>query len=149
MQVILKKDVQNLGYKDQIVKVKDGYANNYLIPQGYAIIATESAKKVLAENIKQQAVKEAKIIKEAENTKATLESKVVRIVAKVGENGQLFGGVNNMLVAEALQAQHGIEVDRKAIVVDGSKIKEVGSYKAIVNIHKEIKAELNIEVIAE
>ncbi len=149
MQIILKQDVQNLGYKDQIVKVKDGYANNYLIPQGYAIIATESAKKVLAENIKQQAVKEAKIIKEAENTKATLEAKTVRIVAKVGENSQLFGGVNNMLVAEALQAQHGIEIDRKAIIVDGAKIKEVGSYKAIVNIHKEIKAELNIEVVAE
>ncbi len=122
MQVILKQDVQNLGYKALNVKVKDGYANNYLIPQGYAIIATESAKKVLAENIKQQAVKEAKIIKEAENTKAVLEGKVVRIVAKVGENGQLFGGVNNMLVAEALQAQHGCEIDRKAIVVDGSKI---------------------------
>jgi large subunit ribosomal protein L9 len=149
MQIILKQDVHNLGYKDQIVKVKDGYANNYLIPQGLAIIATASSKKVLAENIKQQSVKEAKIQKDAENIKAALDGKTVRIVTKVGDNGQLFGAVNNMIVAEALKEQHNYDIDRKTIVVDGNKIKEVGNYKAIVNIHRDIKAELNLEVVAE
>ena len=149
MQIILKQDIHNLGYKDQIVKVKDGYANNYLIPQGMAIIATASSKKVLAENIKQQSVKEAKIVKDAENIKAALDGKTVRIITKVGENGQLFGAVNNMTVAEALKAQHNYDIDRKTILVDGTKIKSVGDYKAIVNIHRDIKAELNLEVVAE
>lgn len=149
MQVILKQDVRNLGYKDQIVKVKDGYANNYLIPQGMAIIATESAKKVVAENIKQQSVKEAKVVKDAENIKAALDGKTVRIVTKVGDNGQLFGAVNNISVADALKEQHNYDIDRKTIVVDGAKIKSVGNYKATVNIHRDIKAELNLEVVAE
>lgn len=149
MQVILKQDVHNLGYKDEIVKVKDGYANNYLIPQGMAIMATESARKVLAENLKQQSVKNEKIRKEAEDKKAALDGKTVRIVTKVGENGQLFGGVNNMAVAEALKEQHNYDVDRKTIIVDTAKIKEVGTYKALVNIYKDVKAEVNVEVVAE
>ena len=149
MEIILKQDVQNLGYKDEIVKVKDGYANNYLIPQGMAIIATPSNRKVHAENMRQQAQKEAKIRKDAETLKAALDGKSVRIATKVGENGQLFGAVNNIQVAEALKEQHNYDVDRKKIVVDGSKIKEVGNYTALVNIHKDIKAEINREVVAE
>ncbi|MCF0212016.1 MAG: 50S ribosomal protein L9 [Bacteroidales bacterium] len=149
MEIILKQDVQNLGYKDEIVKVKDGYANNYLIPQGMAIIATPSNRKVHAENMRQQAQKEAKIRKDAETLKAALDGKSVRIATKVGENGQLFGAVNNIQVAEALKEQHNYDVDRKKIVVDGSKIKEVGNYTALVNIHKDIKAEINLEVVAE
>ena len=149
MEIILKQDVQNLGYKDEIVKVKDGYANNYLIPQGMAIIATPSNRKVHAENMRQQAQKEAKIRKDAETLKAALDGKSVRIATKVGENGQLFGAVNNIQVAEALKEQHNYDVDRKKIVVDGSKIKEVGNSTALVNIHKDIKAEINLEVVAE
>lgn len=149
MEIILKQDVQKLGYKNDIVRVKDGYANNYLIPQGLAIIATPSAKKMVAENIKQQSRKEENLRKEAETRKAALDGKTVRIVTKVGDNGQLFGAVNNIMVAEALKEQHNYDIDRKKIVVDGNKIKEVGSYKALVNIHRDIKAELNLEVVAE
>lgn len=149
MEIILKQDVTNLGYKDEIVTVKNGYANNYLLPMGMAIIATPTNKKILAENIRQQARKEEKIRQDAETQKAALNGKCVRILAKVGENGQLFGAVNNIQVADALKEQHNYDVDRKKIVVDGAKIKEVGSYTAIVNIYKEIKAELQLEVVAE
>lgn len=149
MEIILKQDVTKLGYKDEIVNVKNGYANNYLLPQGLAVIATPSNKKVHEENMRQRAFKEEKIRKDAETLKMALDGKVVRIATKVGENGQLFGAVNNIQVAEALKEQHNYDVDRKKIVVDGSKIKEVGTYNAIVNIHKEIKAELQLEVVAE
>jgi len=149
MEIILKQDVQNLGYKDDIVKVKDGYANNYLIPQGMAIIATATNRKIHAENMRQQAQKEGKIRKDAETLQAALDGKSVRIATKVGENGQLFGAVNNIQVADALKEQHNYDVDRKKIVVDGAKIKEVGNYTAIVNIYKEVKAEINLEIVAE
>ena len=149
MEIILKQDVQNLGYKDDIVTVKNGYANNYLLPQGMAIIATPTNKKIHAENLRQQAQKEEKIRKDAETLKAALDGKSVRIATKVGEQGQLFGAVNNIQVADALKEQHNSDIDRKKIVVDGTKFKEVGNYTAIVNIHKEIKAEINLEVVAE
>lgn len=149
MEIILTQDVQNLGYKDEIVTVKNGYANNYLLPMGMAIIATPSNKKILAENIKQRQHKEEKLRKDAETLKAALNDKSVRIAAKAGENGQLFGAVNNIQVAEALKEQHNYDVDRKKIVVDGSKIKEAGNYTAVVNIYKDIKAEINLEVVAE
>ena len=149
MEIILKQDVINLGYKDDIVTVKNGYANNYLLPKGLAIIATPSNKKILAETLRQRAFKEEKIHKDAETLKAALDGKSVRIAAKVGENGQLFGAVNNIQIAEALKAQYNYDVDRKKIVVDGSKIKEVGSYTAIVNIYRDIKATLNLEVVNE
>ena len=149
MEIILKQDVVNLGYKDDIVTVKNGYANNYLLPKGLAIIATPSNKKILAETLRQRAFKEEKIRKDAETLKAALDGKSVRIAAKVGENGQLFGAVNNIQIAEALKAQYNYDVDRKKIVVDGSKIKEVGSYTAIVNIYRDIKATLNLEVVNE
>ena len=149
MEIILKQDFINLGYKDDIVTVKNGYANNYLLPKGLAIIATPSNKKILAETLRQRAFKEEKIRKDAETLKAALDGKSVRIAAKVGENGQLFGAVNNIQIAEALKAQYNYDVDRKKIVVDGSKIKEVGSYTAIVNIYRDIKATLNLEVVNE
>ena len=149
MEIILKQDVANLGYKDDIVKVKNGYANNYLLPQGMAIIATPANKKMHAETLRQRAFKEEKIRKDAETLQAALNGKVVRIIAKVGENGQLFGSVNNMMVSEALKAQHNYDVDRKKIVVDGEKIKGVGNYTATVNVYRELKAELSLEVVAE
>lgn len=149
MEIILKQDVANLGYKDDIVKVKNGYANNYLLPQGMAIIATPSNKKVLAENLKQRAFKEEKIRKDAEALQSALNGKSVKLIAKVGENGQLFGSITSQQVAEALKEQHNYDVDRKTIVLDGDKIKAVGEYSAMVNIHREIKAEVKLEVVAE
>lgn len=149
MEIILKQDVAKLGYKDDIVKVKNGYANNYLLPQGLAVIATPSNKKILAENLRQRAFKEEKIRKDAETQQAALNGKNVRLVAKVGENGQLFGAINTIQIAEALKEQHNYDVDRKKIVVDGEKIKSVGEYTATVNIYREIKAELTLEVVAE
>lgn len=149
MEIILKQDVANLGYKDDIVKVKNGYANNYLLPQGMAIIATASNKKMHEETLRQRAFKEEKIRKDAETLQAALQGKVVRLVVKVGENGQLFGSINNMMVAEALKNQHNYDVDRKKIVVEDDKIKSVGTYTAIVNIYRECKAELSLEVVAE
>jgi len=149
MEIILKQDVINLGYKDDVVTVKNGYANNYLLPKGLAIIATPANKKMLAETLRQRAFKEEKIRKDAETLKAALDGKNVRIAAKVGENGQLFGAVNNIQIADALKAQYNYDVDRKKIVVDGSKIKEVGSYTAMVNVYRDIKATLNLEVYNE
>ena len=147
MEIILKQDVANLGYKDEIVKVKNGYANNYLLPKGMAIIATPVNKKIHAENLRQRAHKEEALRKNAETQQAALNGKTVKIIVKVGENGQLFGGVNNIMVAEALKEQHNYDIDRKNIVVDA--IKAVGNYTAKVNVYKEIKAELNLEVVAE
>ncbi len=147
MEIILKQDVANLGYKDEIVKVKNGYANNYLLPKGMAIIATPVNKKIHAENLRQRAHKEEALRKNAETQQAALNGKTVKLIVKVGENGQLFGGVNNIMVAEALKEQHNYDVDRKDIVVE--TIKTVGNYTAKVNVYKEIKAELNLEVVAE
>ena len=147
MEIILKQDVANLGYKDEIVKVKNGYANNYLLPKGMAIIATPVNKKIHAENLRQRAHKEEALRKNAETQQAALNGKTVKIIVKVGENGQLFGGVNNIMVAEALKEQHNYDVDRKDIVVE--TIKAVGNYTAKVNVYRDIKAELNLEVVAE
>ena len=147
MEIILKQDVANLGYKDEIVNVKNGYANNYLLPKGLAIIATPVNKKIHAENLRQRAHKEEALRKNAETQQAALNGKTVKLIVKVGENGQLFGGINNIMIAEALKEQHNYDIDRKQIVVD--VIKAVGNYTAKVNVYKEIKAELNLEVVAE
>jgi large subunit ribosomal protein L9 len=146
MEIILKEDVINLGYKNDIVKVKDGYGRNYLIPQGKAVIATESAKKVLAENERQRAHKLAKIKADAEAQAAKLNGVKVVISAKVNEDGTIFGGVGAAQVAEALAAK-GFEVDRKAIVAE--TVKAIGEYTATINLHKEVKAEVAFEVVAE
>ena len=146
MEIILKEDIPGLGYKNDIVKVKDGYGRNYLIPQGKAVIATESAKKVLAENERQRAHKLAKIKADAEAQAAKLNGVKVTISAKVNEDGTIFGGVGAAQVAEALAAK-GFEVDRKAIVAE--TVKAVGEYTATINLHKEVKAEVAFEVVAE
>ena len=136
MQVILKEDVVNLGYKDDIVTVKDGYGRNFLIPTGKAVIASESAKKVLAENLKQRAHKLAKIKEDAQTLAAT------------SSTGTIFGSVTNIQVAEAL-AKAGFEnIDRKIIYIKES-VKEVGSYKAVLKLHKEVSVEVPFEVVSE
>lgn len=149
MEVILKQDVQNLGYADDLVKVKDGYARNYLIPKLLAIPATPANKKMLAETIKQRAFKAEKIRKEAEFLAGKIENLTVTIKAKASEKGVLFGSVTNSDVAEALMAQHEIEIDRRKITLSDDHIKELGNYTAQVNLHKEFKVSLNIEVVAD
>lgn len=150
MEIILKQDVNKLGYKDEIVKVKDGYANNYLIPQGYAVVATSSNKKILAENLKQRAFKEEKLRKDAEEYAASL-AKVegLRIAAKASESGKIFGSVNTIQIADAIKAQFGIDVDRKKISIVGDAIKEVGNHKVVISVYKDIKPEISFEVFAE
>ncbi|MBE6313303.1 MAG: 50S ribosomal protein L9 [Bacteroidales bacterium] len=147
MEIILKEDIINLGYKDDIVTVKDGYARNFLIPQKKAILATESAKKVLAENLKQRAHKLEKIKKEAEELAEKLKTVSLTIGAKTSSTGTIFGSVNSIQVSEALEKQ-GFNVDRKVIFIKDA-IKEVGSYKAIVKLHKEVTVEVPFEVVAE
>lgn len=149
MEIILLQDVTNLGYKDDIVNVKNGYANNYLLPQGMAIIATATNRKIHAENMRQRAFKEEKLRKDAQTLQAAVDGKSVRLVAKVGENGHLFGSITADQIAEALKEQHNYDIDRKKIVVDGAKLKEVGTFTAMINIYKEIKAQVNVEVVAE
>ena len=147
MQVILKEDVVNLGYKDDIVTVKDGYGRNFLIPTGKAVIASESAKKVLAENLKQRAHKLAKIKEDAQTLAAKLEGVALTIGAKTSATGTIFGSVTNIQVADAL-AKAGFEVDRKIIYIKES-VKEVGSYKAVLKLHKEVSVEVPFEVVSE
>ena len=147
MQVILKEDVVNLGYKDDIVTVKDGYGRNFLIPQGKAVIASESAKKVLAENMRQRAHKLAKIKEDAQALAAKLEGVSLTIGAKTSSTGTIFGSVTNIQVAEAL-AKAGHEVERKIIYIKEA-VKEVGSYKAILKLHKEVSVEIPFEVVSE
>lgn len=149
MEIILTQDVKNLGYKNDIVNVKPGYARNYLIPQGMAILATESARKVLAENMRQQAYKQEKIKKEAEEIAAVLEGLSLRIPAKAAQTGKIYGSVNNVQIANAIKEAKGIEIDRKQILVDDDTIKEVGNYKAKVRLHKDVTVEISFEVFAE
>lgn len=145
MQVILIKDVENLGYANDIVEVRPGYANNYLIPQGYAKSATASARKVLAENLKQRAHKEAKILADAEALAAQLNVINLSIAAKA-EEGRIFGSVTSANIAEAL-AEKGYTVDRKIIVLD--PVKTIGQYEATVKLHRNVKATVKFEVVAE
>ena len=149
MEIILIQDVKNLGYKNDIVNVKPGYARNYLIPQGMAILATESARKVLAENMRQQAYKQEKIKKEAEELAKVLEGLSLRIPAKAASTGKIYGSVNNVQIANAIKEAKGVEIDRKHILVDDDTIKEVGNYKAKVRLHKDVTVEISFEVFAE
>ena len=149
MEIILTQDVKNLGYKNDIVNVKPGYARNFLIPQGMAILATESARKVLAENMRQQAYKQEKIKKEAEEIAAVLEGLSLRIPAKAASTGKIYGSVNNVQIANAIKETKGIDIDRKQILVDDDTIKEVGNYKAKVRLHKDVTVEISFEVFAE
>ena len=147
MEIILKENVAGLGYKDDIVNVKNGYGRNYLIPTGKAVIASESAKKVLAENLKQRAHKLAKIKADAEELAAKLGAvEPLKIATKVSSTGAIYGSVNALHIADEL-AKLGFEIDRKTIVV--KDVKEVGSYKAVVRLHKEVSVEIPFEVVAE
>ena len=147
MQVILKEDILNLGYKDDVVTVKSGYGRNYLIPQGKAVIATPSALKMLAENMKQRAHKLEKIKNDAKELAAKLEGVSLTLGAKTSSTGKIFGSGNNIQLAEALE-KAGYEVDRKVIFIKES-VKEVGAYKAILKLHKEVSVEIPFEVVAE
>ncbi len=147
MKIILKEDISGLGYKDDVVEVKNGYGRNYLIPQGKAVIATESALKVLAENQRQRAHKLAKIKADAEAAAKALENVALTISAKTSEAGTIFGSVNAATIAEALE-KLGHNVDRKLITLKGN-IKEPGKYSCTISFHKEVVAELPFEVVAE
>lgn len=147
MKLILKEDIANLGYKDDVVEVKSGYGRNYLIPQGKAVIASESALKVLAENQRQRAHKLAKIKADAEATAEALKDVALTIGAKASANGTIFGSVNNIQIAEALE-KLGHNIDRKIIFIKDS-VKELGKYKATVKLHKEVSVEIPFEVVAE
>lgn len=146
MEIILKEDIIGLGYKNDIVTVKKGYGRNYLIPSGKAVIASESAKKVLAENLRQQAHKLAALKSAAEEKAAKLEGVTVEIAAKVAATGQLYGSVNAAKVAEAL-AEKGIEIDRKIITMHD--VKMVGEYEAVAHFHKEVEVKIPVSVVAE
>ena len=147
MQIILKEDVAGLGYKDDIVTVKDGYGRNFLIPTGKAVVATESAKKVLAENLKQRAHKLAKIKADAEELAAKLKDVTLTIGAKTSSTGTIFGSVTNIQIAEEL-AKKGFSIDRKTIYIKES-VKEIGNYTATVKLHKEVSVEIPFEVVSE
>ncbi|MBS4012550.1 MAG: 50S ribosomal protein L9 [Bacteroidetes bacterium] len=149
MEIILREDVPNLGFKDDIVNVKPGYARNFLIPKGLGILAVSSEKKKLAETIKQRAFKEEKIKKEAQALADKIKDVTVKVGAKAGTSGKIFGSVNSLQIAEAIKAQFEIDIDRKKIVVDGDSVKEVGTYSAKINLHREVKVDLKFEVIAE
>lgn len=148
MEIILTQDVERLGSKDDIVSVKDGYARNFLIPKKKAIVATESAKKILAENIKQRAHKEAKLIEEANKIAEQIVNKKISIGAKTSSSGKIFGSVNTIQLSEAINKK-GFEIDRKQITIPEDTIKEIGTHKAIIKLHKEVKVEIEFEVIAE
>jgi large subunit ribosomal protein L9 len=147
MQIILKEDIVNLGYKDDIVTVKDGYGRNYLIPQRKAVIASEAARKVLAENQKQRAHKLAGIKDTAQALAAKLEGVSLTIAAKTSETGTIFGSVGSIQISSAL-AKQGVEVDRKLIHIEDA-IKRVGTYKAIARLHREVSVEIPFTVVSE
>ncbi len=148
MELILKKDVANLGFIDDVVTVKNGYGRNFLIPQGYAVLATSSAKKVLAENLKQRAHREANIIAEANKTAEALKTLEIKIAAKTGAGDKLFGSVSNADVAEAF-AKAGSEIEKKYISVAGGLVKRLGKYNAKVRLHREVVVEVPFDVVAE
>jgi len=148
MELILKHDVENLGFKDDIVSVKNGYGRNFLIPEGQAILATISAKKVLAETLKQRAFKEKKIVDEAKTIAEALTGLEIKIASKVGTGDKLFGSVNNIDLAAALQ-KAGQVIDKKFINVIGGSVKRLGKYDAVIRLHREVTVDLPFEVVSE
>ena len=148
MEIILLQDVKKLGQKDDLVHVKDGYGRNYLIPRGYAIAATPSARKMHAENLKQRAHKEEKIKAEAEELATKIAGLKLVIGAKTSSSGKIFGSVNTIQIAEALR-EKGFEIDRKSISLPEDQIKEIGKYKASVRLHREVKVDIDFEIVAE
>jgi large subunit ribosomal protein L9 len=148
MEIILIQDVTNLGHKDDVIKVRNGYGRNYLIPQGFAMLATESAKKMHTENMRQRAHKEQKKRADAMSIATKLGAVELKIGAKTSTTGKIFGSVNTIQIAEAL-IEKGFEVDRKNITLSEDSIKEIGSFKAVVKVYKDIKAEISFEVYSE
>ncbi len=148
MEIILKQDVDKLGNKDDIVNVKSGYARNYLIPKGYAALATKSAKKMHLENMKQKQHKEEKLRADAESVANKLKDVKLIIQTKTSSKGKIFGSVNTIMIAEALEKK-GFTVDRKNIVIKGDAIKEVGKYEANIKLYKDIKVNISFEVISD
>lgn len=148
MEIILKQDVEKLGHKDEIVTVKPGYARNYLIPNGMAILATKSAKKMHEENMRQKAHKEEKFIKDAEEIAEKLQGIELKIGAKTSSTGKIFGSVNTIMIAEAIEKE-GFEIDRKNITIKGDAVKEIGKYNASIKLYKNIKVDIEFEVFSE
>ncbi|WP_420155053.1 50S ribosomal protein L9 [Siphonobacter sp.] len=147
MEVILKTDIAGLGYKNDLVAVKPGYGRNYLIPQGFAVMASETNKKVLAENIKQAAHKAEKLKKDAEDLAAAIGDLTLEIPAKVGESGRIFGRVTNTQISDTLKTK-GFDVDRKKITLD-SEVKSLGEYTATLDLHKEVKHKVKFVIVGE
>ena len=148
MELILKQDVANLGFKDDLVSVKNGYGRNYLIPHGFAVLATASAKKVLAETLKQRAHKEKSIVSTANKTAEALKALELKISAKTGEGDKLFGSIGNTNLSESL-ALEGHEIDKKFITVAGGLVKRLGKYSAKIRLHRDVIVDLPFEVIVE
>lgn len=148
MEVILKKDVDNLGFKDDVVAVKNGYGRNYLIPQGFAELATPSARKVLQETLKQRAYKEQKHIDEAKKQAEKLNNLEIKLTAKAGAGDKLFGSITNADLADAL-AKEGVEIDKKYISIAGGNIKRLGQYEATLRFHREVVSNFTFDVVGE
>lgn len=149
MEIILKQDVKNLGYKDDVVKVRPGFGRNFLIPKGIAIAADATAKKIHAENVKQRAHKEVKIKAEAEKNAAKLSEMIVKVGAKTGENGKIFGSITSVQLTEALR-KLGFDLDRRNITIENEDtVKTTGTYNAKVRLHKEVVASFQFEVVSE
>lgn len=148
MELILKEDIQNLGFKDDVVNVKNGFGRNYLIPRGMATMATPSAKKVLAENLKQRAHKENEIVAEANKTAESLKQLEIKLTAKTGAGDKLFGSISNIDLAAALEKE-GHSIDRKYISIQGGVIKRTGPYNAQIRLHRDVIVDFPFEVVAE
>jgi large subunit ribosomal protein L9 len=148
MELILKQDVEGLGFKDDVVTVKNGYGRNFLIPGGHAVLATSSAKKVLAENLKQRSFKEKKIIDDANKVAKSIKALEIKISAKVGSGDKLFGSVNNSDVSAALEIA-GQKIEKKFITVTGGNVKRLGKYNAQVRLHRDVTVDLDFEIIPE
>jgi large subunit ribosomal protein L9 len=148
MEIILLQDVQKLGQKDDLIHVKDGYGRNFLIPRGFAIAATPSARKMHSENLRQRAHKEEKIKVQAQELATKMDGISLVIGAKTSSSGKIFGSVNTIQIAEALK-EKGFEIDRKSISLPEDQIKEVGKYKAVIKLHREVKIDVDFEIVAE
>ena len=148
MEVILKNDVENLGFADDLVTVKNGYARNFLIPQGHAILATPSAKKVLAETLKQRAYKEQKLVDEAKKQASNLSALDIKLTAKTGEGDKLFGSISNADLADVLEKE-GVSIEKKFITVAGGLVKRTGQYEASIRFHRDVVETLSFSVVAE
>jgi large subunit ribosomal protein L9 len=148
MEIILKQDINKLGQKYDIVNVKDGYGRNFLIPRGFAVAATPSAKKMHTENLRQRAHKEEKIKIAAQEIAGKLEGVKLIVGAKTSTSGKIFGSVNTIQIAESLK-EKGFDIDRRSITLPEDQIKEIGSYKAVVKLHREVKVEIEFEIVGE